>query len=181
MWYRKAIAKKRHTSVMVAFYLPAKAAKQLGIKPKDAVEGLEPHAFEELHLTVAMLGEASELKADKKLILRALENFARSQPPLTGRVSGIGLFNHTNRKGLSPVYASFDSPALTDFRESLVDALESVGVEIDRTHGYTPHITLGWFDQERTRPLIDPPGINITLPKMSVSWAGDVQHFDLEG
>lgn len=179
MWYRWA--RKKRTKIMVAFYVPRNAAKEMALCKSDLHDGADIQEHDELHLTLAMLGEAEELKEKKNLILSALEHFAQGMPPLSGKVSGVGAFNHTNQEGYSPLYASFDAPELPGFREHLLDALQAAGAEADRTHGFTPHITLGYFDAEKAAPIMQMEPLSITFPQVSLAWAGERHDFPLKG
>lgn len=191
MWYREA-KKGGHTSVMVAFYLPARAAKQLALKSADVPDGVDVSVepAENLHLTLAMLGEAKDIESKSDLIKACLESFAASRPPMEGVIGGLGAFTPGGTSGepsaTHPVYYSFDGPALPEFRQGLVDCLAAVGVNVDDSHGYTPHITLG-YASNGTRgndvlPHVEFSPVKVKFDKIALRWADeDRGNFPLRG
>ncbi len=123
---------KNHSykGAMVALFLPDAASKRLAVP-----DGLEPS---ELHVTLVYLGEANQIM-DPTALMRHVEQFASTQPTLKLKVGGVGQFNQENGEGKRPFYASVDSPDLPGFRQALVESLK---VEPDTEHGFTPHVTL---------------------------------------
>lgn len=119
------------TGVMVAFYLPPELAAAV------AVPGGEP--TDQLHVTLAFLGEARDL-TDPAGLQQAVEAWADECPLIEGEVSGVGLFT----AGPEPVtYLSIDCPELPTARQRLVDGwLEDQPVS--ELHGFTPHCTLAY-------------------------------------
>jgi len=125
---------------MVALYPTADVAQALAQSGGESAE--------ELHLTLAFLGEAADLR-DPEAVRKVVEGFAASSPPLAGVVSGIGHFT----AGPEPVtYASADVPGLPRFRERLCEALCGVGAEPSTDHGFSPHITLAYDQRDPTIP-----------------------------
>lgn len=119
------------TGVMVAFYLPPALAQQV------AVPGGEP--VDELHVTLAFLGDARDL-TDPDGLQGAVQAWADETNLVDGEISGVGLFT----AGPEPVtYLSVDCPALPAARQRLVDSwLEDQPVS--ELHGFTPHCTLAY-------------------------------------
>lgn len=191
MWYRLA-KKGGHSSVMVAFYLPKGVAKKLAVSDGDVPEdvGINLEKPSDLHLTLAILGEASDIESKSPLIRAALESFAAKCAPIEGMVGGLGAFTPGGTAGdvdkSHPVYYSFDGPELPAFRQSLVDCLASVGVEVDTTHGYTPHITIG-FTRDGTKgnevlPHVEFTPVKVKFDKLALRWADeDRGNFHLGG
>lgn len=126
-----------HTGAMIALYPPLSLAKAL------AVPGGEP--ADELHITLAYLGEAAELTMGQLDTIKAVvEAVARATEPITCRVSGLGRFNAPEGEP-EPWYASVDAPGLVELRTALVRALAANGIEIAADHGFTAHMTLSYL------------------------------------
>lgn len=154
-------AEVNHTSAMVALYPELAVAEALACADGEAPE--------ELHLTLAFLGEAENV--DAEALKRAVSGLAASRPLANGMISGIGRFSASEGEP-DPYYASVDVPSLSWFREALVDALSLESVWPIMTHGFTPHITLAYLDQqEPTPPRITP--IPIQFRSISVVLAGE--------
>jgi len=164
-----------HTGVMVCFYLPPLLAKRLAIP-----NGLPP---EELHLTLAYLGDVNELDRPDKL-LKDLAIFADNNPPLEGNISGVGRFNNpsiNSGQAEHPFYASFDSPALPGFRQRLIDFLQLGGWPVANDHGFTPHITLAYLSTDQDNPLTVVEPIYTTFDTLSLTLGNDIYDLPLTG
>lgn len=125
----------KSTGAMVAFYPDRAVAESL------AAPGGEP--VEDIHLTLAYLGDTTEESIDYQAVQRAVAKWSKLVRGMRGEVSGKGLF----LGGEKPVtYASVDLPDLPAAREMLVNILESEGVPVRKDHGYTPHMTIAYDD-----------------------------------
>lgn len=147
-----------HTGVMVAFYPTDDEADTLSLDG-----GEKPH---DLHLTLAYLGSlGAEVAADQTGQLdSAVRAWAATQPPVTARTAGIGVFNED-----PPVtFAAIDSPQLPAVRASLLEALDQAGIPAIQTHGFIPHVTLTYAD-ERDAPV---PDMNFTFDAAHLIIAG---------
>lgn len=128
---------KANDNVMICFYLNKRDANILSPDtPRD-----------DLHVTLALLGRTKNLQSPKQLE-KVLKQWAKGQPYVKGHIGGIGRFVDKD-----VFYATFDSPDFPDFRQELVDLLESGGYSITRDHGYIPHITLAYIDSEDSLPI----------------------------
>ena len=120
---------------MVAFYLPPDLAAQF------ALVGGEP--VDQLHVTLAFLGDAADL-SDEAALQALVAGWAARTPPISGEIGGVGLFT----AGPEVVtYLSLDLPALPAARQVLADALSDGGQPISGAHGFTPHCTLDYADR----------------------------------
>jgi 2'-5' RNA ligase len=152
-----------HTGAMVALYPPADVAQQL------AQPGGEP--VEQLHVTLAYLGQAVML-SDIDLLKQKVAEFAARTAPISGTISGTGHFTG----GPEPVtYASIDLPTLPAARERLVFDLNYVATP-SREHGFTPHITLAYADLNAAVP-----NLPVTFDTVSLVLAGERIDFPLSG
>jgi len=175
MWYRTIVAKK-YTSVIAALWLKDKDAKKLVLSEDDVKDGsCEPQ--DNLHITLLYIGKADDLENKKDLIKTAIENFAKKSKPVSGVVGGVGCFNGDENG--RPFYASFDSSDLNDMVQGLSSTMESLGIELDKTHGFTPHITLAYLDPETEIPQIELSNQKIKFDQITLAWAGDKFHYDL--
>jgi 2'-5' RNA ligase len=148
---------------MVALYPPTHVAERL------ALSGGEPP--EQLHVTLAYLGKAARLRELGRL-RSVVAGCAAAMPPLTGVISGLGLFT----AGEKPVtYASVDVPGLPERREALVAALRASGYPVSGEHGFTPHITLAYAD----RRAIDVATLPVTFRGLTLAVAGQRWNFPL--
>jgi uracil-DNA glycosylase family 4 len=125
--------------VMVALRLPKATALQV------AVSGGEP--AESLHVTLAYLGRMSKVGPAGLLAAAEAINSVTSAPILRGQLSGVGRFAATESSGGKDVLVRLvDVPGLTDIRARLVHALDDRGLEVSRTHDFTPHLTLAYVE-----------------------------------
>jgi 2'-5' RNA ligase len=168
MWYKNIVAAK-HTSAIIALWLPKKDAQSLCLNKKDFSDSTTIESSDDLHITLVYLGKADELKDKKKLIELALENIAKKYSKIKGKVQGAGYFSGDGVT--KPFYASYDCPDLPAFRQEIVDVMESLGVVLDNTHGFTPHITLAYLDANADLPNVKVPDIKINFNEIVLCWA----------
>ncbi|MEV6580270.1 2'-5' RNA ligase family protein [Streptomyces sp. NPDC051582] len=124
---------------MIALYPPPELAEEL------AVEGGLP--AEDLHVTVAYLGNADEVDAEP---FNQVAQELAERKPFTGKLAGLARFTGGDKDVL---VALVDSPDLEDLRRDTLDALYERGIEIPRDHGYTAHLSLTYLEPEETAPL----------------------------
>ena len=148
--------------VMVAFRLPAAIGQTL-LDLASGLPGLMP--LDELHVTLAYLGDASQQTGPDEEALKAeLEQFAQGWGPISGSINGIGRF--VDNPDQDCLYANFDSPDLPGFRAALVDFLKSADCQVAETHGYTPHITLAYIPKDLPTPTIGLNPIDVTFDSL---------------
>lgn len=177
MWYRRVDAAKKHTSVIAALWLSSKEATKLVLDPKGVPADSQNEPAENMHITLVYLGQADDLKPKRKLIEAAMQAFAEKHSKLKGRVSGFGCFSsNTDQK---PLYASYDSGELPEFREDLVSSLQAIGIEPETTHGFTPHITLAYLPIATDPRAIEVPDMHLDFDQVTLCWADDQTHFKL--
>lgn len=159
----------KHTGVMVAFMLKPAAAKAL-VQP-----GGEP--AEDLHITLAFLGDSSEMdQAQRQRLVQAVASYAATAKPLRGNISGIGRFNPSaSSEGKVPVIALLNVPGIQAWRAGLVEALGQAGTPADATFEYTPHITLDYVDEDDPLHQIKIPNVALRLDRVTVA-IGDQHH-----
>lgn len=134
--------------VMIAFFPEGGAAQKLALQDGESIS--------ELHVTLAYLGHLIEdVNPDLLPLLEStVENFARQHGPVAGTFGGPGRFEATEHSdGKDVCYATFDSPSIQEFRQALVEALESAGFAPRKNFGYTPHMTLKYIDSGAELPV----------------------------
>lgn len=152
----EASAPQQHTGVMVAFMLDLETAEQL------AIPGGEP--VNDLHVTLAYLGDSSKVTLNYGVIKDALARFAAQSSPLQGHTGGLGRFTPSDSSdGKSPVIALINVPGLQAWRTKLVQCLEDVAVNIAKDFDYTAHCTLAYIDADAPMPLETIPELPLTF------------------
>jgi 2'-5' RNA ligase len=125
---------------MVALYPDLEVAQRYAI-----TGGLEP---EKMHVTMAYLGLADDV--DKAAVQRALASLPVREP-FTAQISGHARFTGGEEDVL---VALVDSPHIEQLRADLIQALEKQGVSIPRDHGFTPHMTITYMDEQALTPVV---------------------------
>lgn len=135
---------------MIALYPPADLAEELAVDG-----GLPP---EELHVTVAYLGDAVDANPD---VLAEVITELAAREPLAGTLSGLARFTGGEKDVL---VALVDSAALEDLRRDTLDVLASRGIGVPRDHGYCAHLPLSYLDPDDPSPLarMEPAGVDFT-------------------
>lgn len=152
------------TMAMVALFPPADRAKDLALRG-----GEKP---DQLHVTLAFLGEIEGL--DEAKAMAAVAAWAKSTPPLKGKLSGVGHFDLG--KGDTVTYRSVDLPDLPGPREKLVQTLDKAGTPASKDHGYTPHLSLAY--EIRRPPVKQEP---ISFSAVTLAWGDERHEFKLTG
>jgi 2'-5' RNA ligase len=130
--------------IMVALKIPDSLAEILAVPDGQPAE--------ELHITLAFLGETTDVQDDSDFLLRllgAVRDAAGHQQKMSGMLSGIGRFTGDDT---DVFYLSADIPGLEDFRHSLYEALTEADIEPNRKHGFTPHVTLAYLSRDAELP-----------------------------
>lgn len=172
------------TAAMVALYPPRAVASALN------VTGQLPDALpvEEMHVTLAFLGPEAVTQLDRAAVEAVLRPLAAASEPMEGTVSGVGRFSAGYPAGQDPwpLYASVDVPALPEFRQDLVDALEAAGIPYARNHGFTPHVTLAYVgpEDETAAARVLAAGVDpapVTFSEVVLAWGNERIRFPLTG
>lgn len=137
-----------HTGVMVAVMLDEYTARALEVAGGE----------QELHITLAFLGEADDLTPEQQRILvGVVAEVVEAQPPLYGYTKETGTFPPGDSG--TPWFAVPVVPGLVELRERLVAALQDAGLPVDvETHpDYHPHITLAYLETPEDGDAEVPP------------------------
>jgi 2'-5' RNA ligase len=175
----ESLVKEAHTGVMVAFEMPITAAAALAASSRQS--GIEPIAPDDMHITLAYLGQMDEIADKRKKLEAAIKKFVANAAAIDGSIGGVGRFNASvNSEGMDVLYASFDAPALPDFRQGLVAAIEKTGVEISRAHGFTPHITLSYIERGSEMPNLALETMALRFESVTLYWGDERVSFELK-
>jgi 2'-5' RNA ligase len=175
----ESLVKEAHTGVMVAFEMPVTASAALASSSRQA--GIEPIPPDDMHITLAYLGQMDDIAEKRKKLEAAIKKFASSAAAIEGSIGGVGRFNASeNSDGMDVLYASFDAPLLPDFRQGLVAAIEKTGVEISRAHGFTPHITLSYIERGSEMPNLALETMALRFESVTLYWGDERISFELK-
>lgn len=142
-----------HDGAMIAVFIPEDVAAQL----RKITDGLglpddaELEKAESLHVTLAFLpGEVLAEKIAASQLLPAIQMVAYQHGVIEGKIQGYGVFNGADGKKV--LYATLDSFDLPFIRTKICQALDSMGVEYGKEHGFVPHVTLAYFPEDWKLP-----------------------------
>ncbi|MGY4103420.1 2'-5' RNA ligase family protein [Nocardia sp. R16R-3T] len=157
-----------HTGAMIALVPAAEDAARL------AVEGGEP--VDELHCTLAYLGEAAEWSDEQIDAVRAAVTELAPSGPVLGEVWGHALFNpNSPDKDPCAVYL-VGADGLSDFRQAILGACLDSGPVPEQHDGFIPHVTGGYglpvTDLTETGP--------IRFDRIRIAFAGQYEDIPLE-
>lgn len=113
-----------------------------------SIEGYE--APEDLHLTLCVLPNFVSQRTQE--VINVAQELAYMVPPIKGRINGLGRFVNVS-DGTDAIVALPDLPDLPEFRETLASTLRMIGIEVSKSHGYIPHITLAYIDNKAPSPI----------------------------
>lgn len=174
-WVELQQALQFNDGVMIAFKVPRDVASSIAVDWEGAI------APEDMHLTLAFLGNVDDIAADREALISVVKSFAEWMPPIVGKVSGIGTFFETAGDGNNATYASFDSPNLPGFRQRLVDELRASNISVKRNHGFTPHITLAYSDAFPPEGFNIPKDYEVKFDRLMLSIGDEEIFFPLVG
>lgn len=167
---QKAAGKDRKADpgIMVALWPHLDVAKEL------AVDGGE--SADNMHLTLAYLGRLSNVGPENfQKCMSIVKEIALASNQVEGSIAGVGRFAASESSDNKDVlYASVDSPGLHELRHELVTKLAAAGVEINKEHGFTPHITLSYVDPKSNESLA-PMRLPVVFKDITLS-LGDEKH-----
>jgi 2'-5' RNA ligase len=150
---------EEQTGVMVAFFLDKKTAKELALPDGEPAE--------DMHVTLAFLGDKSDYEQGFAKLKKALAGFASEAIPLSGNVSGLARFAPSESSdGKAPVVALVNVSGLQKWRDGLVKCIEGVGYTVAKDFEYTPHITLDYVDADDPMPVDEVPDVALTFDQL---------------
>jgi 2'-5' RNA ligase len=136
-----------HTGIMVALIIPPGEAVDLALDGPDA----EP--AEDLHITLAYLGDVATVEDPNRFtttVLEVIHDIAVKYDLIEGQIGGYGRFYGADK---DPVVLLYDAPELPEIRQAIVEGLAMQGLPVAKDHGFTPHITLAYIPDGQDTPL----------------------------
>jgi len=150
----------QHTGIVVVLMIPQEIAMQIAIGGGEPAEGL--------HLTLAYLGDLDDphnANLDREALRSLVSAFANDQKPVTGTLGGIGQFPTIEGAG-RPTYTHLDAVRLPGLRQALVQSLSWGEFAVAHTHGFTPHVTLGYMADMPEMVEARPVTVNVLTLKI---------------
>lgn len=169
---RLGIRKDAGGDLILAWWLPQDLAESLALPSGVAAS--------DMHLTVLYLGDPE--KYDLDLVAAVAKISTVWKAPMQGLVGGLGRF--VGEEDMDVIVALVDCPDLECWRDQLCDELMMRGVMLDddaRSHGYVPHITLGYFDRSQASPPPYTETIPFTIDNLTVAAGATRVSYELEG
>lgn len=166
------------TGAMIAHFMPDQVAKQLSGIAQDHF-GDRAEKPEDMHLTLAYLGEAADLGDDDPMELaNILEGLSGRLSPVSGSINGVGRFMDGDPHA---VVANCDIPGLATLRRFLLLEARGAGIEPVVNHGFTPHVTLAYVPSDQETPDIRFDPIPVVLNAITLALGDERKIFPLRG
>lgn len=165
---------KEYSGAMVALFLPKEIAEEIALDVPDA---LPP---EDLHITLAYLGDTAADTMDREQIRDLVAHLAAESAAVVGTINGQGRFVVNVEEGANAHILMLDSPGLPAFRQRIVDALQGAGNALPDRHGFTPHITLV-YNNDPTPPVVELPIKDVKFPALVLAWGDEREAFPFVG
>jgi 2'-5' RNA ligase len=148
-------------NMIALFVAPSDREKLLALIPKALQKYAQP--ADSLHLTLTTWESSADLTEDdiKSIITRTVDP-QNNYMPLSGMVSGFGVFEPEEADKPRVLYASFDYPYLTNLREHIRDTV----IWGDSEHGFTPHITLAYLPVGTKVPDLQVAPFKLTFDRL---------------
>ncbi|MCU1356389.1 MAG: hypothetical protein JWM89_1807 [Acidimicrobiales bacterium] len=163
-----------HDGAMLALFV--------GAAPSAAIAIPDGEPAADLHVALAFLGpDTAQLDITAEQVAAVAKAVAADTPPLTGTTGGSGRFTGSHKDGLDAVWLVPDVVGLDELRRRIVDGLEAIGVAVDNSHGFTPHITVAYVPAGDDSPTIDPTPVELSFDELTLAWAGDRTTFPFGG
>lgn len=127
------------TGMMVAMAPPKDVVDSLHLNDPDA----EP--AHDLHVTMAYLGATTDhTPGQLRDLPEVIDSWAEGRKPIKMTVSGSGTFLAPDKDSPHVLHALVNSPGLHLMHAHLVNHLQRYGYDPKQTHGFVPHISLGY-------------------------------------
>lgn len=113
---------------------------------------------EDRHITILYIGDGSlyeDIDEFGAMFTAYAREVARQHLPFDVSLNSVTRFSTPNDSGMDPVVVNADAPELEDLRRTAIDMLQDSGIpnRYEQTHGYTPHMTLGYLPEDAENPF----------------------------
>lgn len=167
------LAKEQSQGAMVALMLDPVVAEKLAL-PGCIVP-------EELHITLAFLGDKEQLESSSKPIIAnitpLLAKIAEAQQgPIVGKTTGNVKHFPASDEGLVPVYAEVQFDNLVALQKSIQEAALASGAPAP-TYPFTPHITLAYTPSGVPLPAKQVEKLSLNFSAFTLMYAGSRYDF----
>lgn len=167
-----AIVREQNTGVMVALKLPAELADAA------VIEGGLP--VDELHITLAFLGDTADVTATADDIVAAIGPSVAETPALELEVIGVATLAPSEEDAALPfVLLVSPTPALCALRQCVIDSLETAGIAVNAEYDFVPHITLDYIDIGDAEPARVAKRLEFEVDTVCVYVAAEVTELPL--
>lgn len=156
------------TDVMIAFQIMDDQRIQL------AMPDGEP--WQELHITLGYFGEPTENNTREKLV-ELTKSLADSFMPFAAKASGLGRFSSDD--GDDACVVLMDDVMFPLIYERMQELCRGLEIDYSPTHGYTPHMTLGYLNKESKMPLQRWSIMSLPIQSLALHWGTEVLPFAL--
>lgn len=158
-----------HPGAMVALFIPADEAERLSVPSGEPASNM--------HCTIAILTDDASKIDNWDEIKDVLRDVATRHAELKGEISGTGTFVN----GKSDVATALpDLPGLAELHADVVSSLEKI-MDLTSDHGYSPHITIAYGEDDGDHPLKITEPIKLDIGEVSLMAAGERTDFPLTG
>lgn len=137
---------------------PTPSAAQLLVRASERMPEARRLPVKDLHVTLGVLGPLDRLRpnAVQSAWVHVLDLATQAPTPIL-HVVGVGDFRSPDGRVMS--HLKLHSPALEDIRGMLEERMEAENLPLDKSHGFSPHMTVAKFEGGETGEAVPPPCI----------------------
>lgn len=131
---------------------------------------------EDLHITLAYFGTLEDDAVSKSEMIKWAEAISNKYPRFNVPISGVTRFNGGD---IDPVVLNPDHAQIEDMRR---DGMGMFGALVERSHGYTPHMTIGYLPGDAPMPFDKMPKVDpVEIEYLTLGYGDDYIRFRLGG
>lgn len=162
------LAVKETDGAMIAFFMPDEVRDQIVAFQQALPAGSELVPVEELHLTLSYLGERADIEDLKTHLFAQVAEEARWRNGIIATLTGYARF--TGGENGDALVLLVDSPHLP----WLYLCLNQVPLPLAMpTHGFIPHITLGYLPDGAETPQLEVEPLEIKFEELVIAWGDE--------
>lgn len=172
-----AATKELHTGAMVALMPTLDTAEQIisAVSGADWPQGTTLTTPDELHCTLAYLGQAADISPDEQSRMIAVAKQLAQTDLEAVKFNGVARFNGSDADG-DAIVILLAAPTVNDMaaiaRRDIGNASE---------HPFLAHMTLAYIPKDAPTPTVPPPFESIEMPTLAIVFGGDATTFPLMG